>query len=632
MIILYLKFPAPRRGAIQIPKQEENEKMKPKTIRGTILALFLVSILGIAGSITPARANPTVGLSDNGILVEEWHFDMYYYDWGWFGSSPAIADLGPHVNNVGTERNSDLEIVTGSDELWGPDLISAGVWRAFDSSGTLEWQRGTQTDEARSSPAIIDIDGDKDLEIAGGTTSGWYVQVMDHQGNFIWTFPTLTGDYIGGPYVWPSSPAVADLDDSVSGLEVVIGNNWLGSVWCFDGDNSDGIDEGVTIVDPTDFPWWSVHPLGTEGADWDVLWKFDTGDSVRASPAIGDVDNDGNLEVVIGSTDGNVYVLNGADGSLEHSFSTGGAVYASAALANLDDDAYLEIVVGSTDGDVYCFEWDGSTASTPWTYTTGGAVYSSAAIGDIDGDEELEIVVGSNDGKVYALDASGNLKWNNPFSTGGAVYSSPALASRGKRKSHAIEWQMFRHDASRTGFYGPPNGKLGIYVGSDDGYLYLLSGDDGSMIDRFEVYTSYYGGVHTSPSVADVDGDKKLEIFFYDWGQGSAHYGHTFWCIEETAEGFVGDIHDYIQNLPDTAFKNNPDNRREALKNKLDTIMHAIEDGDYQGATSKLVSLRAKMDGTVDGDPNNDWITDPTAQQDLTAMIDALIGYLQTLL
>jgi hypothetical protein len=56
----------------------------------------------------------TVGYSDNGILEERWRLDMHYYSWGHFGSSPAIADLGPDVNNNGTEPDSDLEIATGN--------------------------------------------------------------------------------------------------------------------------------------------------------------------------------------------------------------------------------------------------------------------------------------------------------------------------------------------------------------------------------------------------------------------------------------------------------------------------------------------------------------------------------------
>ena len=501
------------------------------------MAMVFLMIGAMLGGLAPAHmafAEPGIGTSENGILVQEWKYDMYYYPGMYFGSSSAVANLDPYCG----APFSDLEIVTGSDECGVGLPGTNGLWRAFDSQGNLVWSTPTETDEARSSPAIADIDGDGDLEIAGGTTSGWYVQVMDHNGDFVWTFPKLTGFLVGGPFVWPSSPALADVVDD-DDLEVIIGNRWLGSVWCFDGDNSDYTDDGVSISQ-VDFPWF--YFLGFEGIHWDVLWVFDTGiasDQVVASPAIGDVDDDGELEVIIGSTGGSLYILNASDGSLEWQFPTGGGIQASAALANLDKDDYTEIVVGSTDGTVYCFQWDGSSGKTEWSFPTGGAVYSSAAIGDVDGDKQLEIVVGSYDSRLYCLTATGTEQWNRP--TGGAIHSSPALfdcirvekPDESEPELRDKEWPMFRHDVNRTGFYGNrPTAQLdvGLYisVGSNDGYLYLLAGKSGAVIDRFRTY----GQIGTSPSVADVDGDAKLEVLFYDWGAGSIHGGHTFWAVQ----------------------------------------------------------------------------------------------------
>jgi len=506
--------------------------MRKGNFMGKIFGIALVFLMigSMLGGLAPAHiafAQPGIGTSENGTLVREWKYDMYYYPGMYFGSSPAMAELG--VNNVGSERGADLEIVTGSDECYAPPN-GTGYWRAFDSGGNMEWMTSTQTDEARSSPAIGDIDGDGDKEIAGGTTSGWYVQVMNHTGSFVWTFPRLIGYNLAGPFVWPSSPAMADVvgDDD---LEVIIGNRWLGSVWCFDGDNSDYTDDGESVTQ-VDFPW--LHFLGFEGIDWDVLWVFDTdiaGDEVIASPALGDIDNDGELEVVIGSRDGGLYILNASDGSLEWQFPTGGGIYASAALANLDSDEYTEVVVGSTDGNVYCFQWDGSSGNTEWSFPTGGAVYSSAAIGDVDGDKQLEIVVGSYDSRLYCLTATGTEQWNRH--TGDAIHSSPALSDCIRVRQHDSDWPMFRNNLRRTGFYGNrPTSQLdvGLYitVGSNDGYLYLIAGKSGAVIDRFRTH----GQIGTSPSVADVDGDGKLEVFFYDWGQGSIHGGHTFWALE----------------------------------------------------------------------------------------------------
>ena len=44
-------------------------------------------------------------------------------------------------------------------------------------------------------------------------------------------------------------------------------------------------------------------------------WSFKTGHSVRSSPAIADVDGDGQLEVIIGSCDDNVYCLDSPESS-----------------------------------------------------------------------------------------------------------------------------------------------------------------------------------------------------------------------------------------------------------------------------------------------------------------------------
>ncbi len=464
-----------------------------------ISAVLILALAAIVLVIASSSAIALSGDSDNGILVEEWRYDFGIYFWGFFGASPAIADLGPDVDNFGTDPAADLEIVAGSDDY------APGLWRCFDSEGNLEWIKYTQSDEARGDPVIADLDGDGYLEVAGGTTSGETIEIMDRFGNFVWTFPHPPH---AGNFMWDGGPAVADVDAAVSGLEVIASNRARHEIYCLDGDNSDGVDDGYTWTGG--YPWY-----GAEGTDWDIVWIFTVPAycEIYATPAIKDVDNDEMLEVAFGSTNGVLYVLDALTGGLEASFNLGGAVYASAAIGNLDDDDCMEMVVSSTSGTVYALEWDGTAGITEWTYATGGAVYSSASIGDIDRDGQPEITVGSNDGNIYALDRTGGLEWN--YATGGAVYSSPSLACRG------------------------PGVGMGIYVGSEDRFLYLLDGT-GALVDRFETSVGGYPGfqgIHTSPSIADVDGDGRLEIFFYDWGQENG--GHTFWAVEDSGSNVI---------------------------------------------------------------------------------------------
>ena len=466
-------------------------------------------------------------------LIEEWHYPfqpviIHEADNVIFGSSPAIGNI------TGNEK---LEIFTGSDEMNNtyPELNGSwarGIWRCFDAYGNIVYALDTQTDEARSSPAIADIDNDGIKEIVGGTTSGWFVETIEDEG-FEWTFPSFgDGPVYQGPYVWHSSPAIVDAIPEVGGIEVIIGNNPYKSIWCFDGDNSDGIDEGINI-NPSYFPGYLLHrpSLGNEGVDWDVLWVFNTSGNVIATPAIGDVDKDGLLEVTIGDLSGEFYILNATNGVKEWNFTTGGAIYSSASFADIDNDDLLEILFGSNDGKLYCLQWDGSNGNKEWNFTTGGAIYSSPAIADVNGDNEYEIIFGSNDGNVYCLNKDGNLLWN--FTTGGAIYSSPAIADvnyfspavEGDKK-YAEEWPLFRGNLLRNGTYLEKGKKLDIFICSEDHYIYELDGD-GSLIDKFLTN----GKVHTSPAVADVDGDGYINIVFYDWGREEGSLD-TFWCLE----------------------------------------------------------------------------------------------------
>lgn len=93
-------------------------------------------------------------------------------------------------------------------------------------------------------------------------------------------------------------------------------------------------------------------------------------------------------------------------------------------------------------------------------------------------------------------------------------------------------------------------------------------------------------------------------------------------------------INNYIQGLPSSAF-NNPklaDVRKNALSNKFNAIRKQIENSEYEEAIDKLqIDIRTKADGSVDGNPDNDWITDAEVQKEICKMIDDLVTYLETL-
>nr|MDO8099729.1 PQQ-binding-like beta-propeller repeat protein [Candidatus Njordarchaeota archaeon] len=209
-------------------------------------------------------------------------------------------------------------------------------------------------------------------------------------------------------------------------------------------------------------------------------WKYTTGGAIDSSPAVADVDGDGQLEVIVGSSDNRVYCLNGATGALKWSYTTGKRVFSSPAIADINRDGKLEVLVGSDDNHIYCL--NGTTGAKLWNYTTGKSIESSPAVADVVGDGHLEVLVGSLDKKTYCLNgATGAQEWN--YTTGGWAWSSPTIV-----------------DAN-------DDGHLEVVVGSEDNQVYCLNGTAGTKLWNYTTGAL----VDSSPAVADVDGDGHLE-------------------------------------------------------------------------------------------------------------------------
>lgn len=100
-------------------------------------------------------------------------------------------------------------------------------------------------------------------------------------------------------------------------------------------------------------------------------------------------------------------------------------------------------------------------------------------------------------------------------------------------------------------------------------------------------------------------------------------------------QGQSGDIIEDIVDLPPDAFSNpnNSDQRKNALTEKLNEVIALIDTGQYQLALDKLQNdILSKTDGCYGGNPNNDWITDCTAQAIVYPAVVDLIELLESLI
>ena len=257
--------------------------------------------------------------------------------------------------------------------------------------------------------------------------------------------------------------------------------------------DGDGDLEVVATGDQYVYAW---HHDGAMVEGWPQReWGFRS-----SSPALADIDRDGDLEVIVGSLGNRVHAWH-HDGSVVAGWPqwTGGDVASSPAVGDIDGDGVIEVVVGSSDANVYVWHYDG-TAMDGWPQATGGAIESSPALGDLDGDGDIEVVIGANDGRVYAWHHTGATVTGWPVTTSASeIVSSPALGD--------IDG----------------DGDLEVVIGGDRVYAWHHGG---AAVAGWPQSAGW--DVRSSPALGDMDGDGDLEvvagsIWVYAWhGDGGA--------------------------------------------------------------------------------------------------------------
>ncbi len=338
-------------------------------------------------------------------------------------SSPAIADV---------TGNGQNEIIVGVGSTWVPNQQGGLV--IYRRNGqrhcrfTTADQQNIWTEDPRpdgyaegvfSTPAIGDITGNGRPEIVFG---GWdqKIHAIDGNCNSIPGFPYHVDDT-----VW-SSPALYDIDGD-GRLEIFIG-----------GDQSPG-------AGSINWQGGEFRALDYRNGRVHEIWKRQIRDVIHSSPAIGDINGDGRMEVVVGGgnawghSDGRrLWVWRADNGGDVAGWAggkdLGGVVRGSPVLGDLTGNGRPEIVVTSRDGAVYAFRGDGQQL---WRRPgiancciPPGALNSSPIIADMTGNGRQDVVFGNAWGYYILNGANGNVI-AGPLNHGHSSENSPAIGDFG---------------------------------------------------------------------------------------------------------------------------------------------------------------------------------------------------------
>ncbi len=260
----------------------------------------------------------------------------------------------------------------------------------------------------QSPPAIAEIDGDPFKEIVFGTSTG-DIHVLNHDGTPVPGWPVNIGSI-------PLDAPVAIGRIAYDGYRKIVAGNGSGQVFAFHSDGTMMAGFPVQMNQATDV-FVSIGPLGTSNARVivaacgmelraigpdggtvnDPVWGTFTTPMTRPA-AIGDVDNDGDVEVVTLNDEYLHILAMGMQGNEVFRYFPGVSFSDAPTLADFDGDGDLEIAAPTTDGRMYLMHHDGTdVAGWPFTVASGQAL-TSAAIADIIGNDVLEMSFAERDG------------------------------------------------------------------------------------------------------------------------------------------------------------------------------------------------------------------------------------------
>ncbi len=352
----------------------------------------------------------------------------------------------------------------------------------------------SQIGEKFSGAAVGDIDGNGVLDIVAGFPDG-----------HIYAWRTDTGarwfDFFTGRGAVQASPGLIDFDHDGK-LDIVYANTHG--------------DMGVVR--------WDMRRLVTVKFGTDSPWSGAFG-----TPAVADIDNNGNYELIATSFDQHIYIFM-ENGQLFPGWPVflGDTSWSSPAVGDIDGDGRLEIVAGyDCDGAPgqscapayggYVGAWKTNGSRVPgWPkFVSKQVVWSSPALADLDGDGRLDVVVGQgnmpatmfdngaqkmNGQYVYAFHGDGSNVAGWPVNIGRNVTSSPAVGDING------------------------DGRPDVAFVAEDGYLYTYTGS-GQRIWAHCAGNNPYAppnngvatpttcpGLHASASIADVDNDGRQNV------------------------------------------------------------------------------------------------------------------------
>jgi hypothetical protein len=402
-------------------------------------------------------------------------------------SAPALVDV---------DGDGDLEIVF-ADGLNMIQVID------HDGGSPPGWPVDVGTPLSNGPVAVGDLAGDGQMTLVAGTSDG-RAYAYDRTGALLPGWPvTLTGGSynvyvsigaLGGPYprtvvACASNQVFFRSHHGTTPTGVPFWN--LGVAHTFSapaaiGDiDGDGVAEAVCGLGPY------VAAFEMRGTAYELYMNL--GSNLSDAVTLGDLDLDGDLEIICPTVDGILHVHHHTGAVVAGFPFNSGTTYnlTSGAIAQCLGTWEPEIAIGRQDWTVHLLYYNGTQANGyPQQTGTGWWLFGAPIIGRVDG-TSADVVVGARDKKCWAWNNFGALIEGWPKDAGSYMRVSPAMGDLDLDGSVEVvfvadtqllvvdinnteteafrTWPMYGHDPQRTGCSDCPEDVTTAVDDSDDG-------------------------------------------------------------------------------------------------------------------------------------------------------------------
>ena len=317
-------------------------------------------------------------------------YDGVTYETDWV--SPVLEKniMGIAVGDLNNDGDNDIAISTGNP---GEPQVEGeggeGYLYVFEGTGTSFTQAYQSPNiDAALGLTIAELDGSTYPEI--GVATG-YVEVIDPTAGT----SELHGNvrvygYSGSSYgsEWSSN----DLGEIVGGIasgDLGGSNDYLVVGTSGDSRNDNQVSGEVIVY---------KRSGGTYTTDGTTI------DSERYRPygiAVGDVDNDGEAEIAVGTGDfgdskPTVTVYEGNSHSIEYTKTVDTSSVWGVAIDDFDSDGFVELIYGTSGGEVFLYDGETEDFESKTSALSGKAGhYGGIAVGNLDDEGPKEMLIGS---------------------------------------------------------------------------------------------------------------------------------------------------------------------------------------------------------------------------------------------